>query len=158
MAIPYGYSMDGENRTIDQAAAAVVRRIFDEFTELYTHASLSEIAAALNMDGIPTKRGGRWYASTVPTQALTAGRCSWAHRRSRLRSGAWRRSGRGRPREGTNRVGIEKSHQITIWWLFHFYLPRRILRGLSLACWLLNLGNTDELGNVSIPRRALGCF
>lgn len=65
MAIPYGYSMDGDNRTIDQDAAAVVRRIFDEFTELYTHASLSEIAEGLNVDGIPTKRGGRWYASTV---------------------------------------------------------------------------------------------
>ena len=65
MAIPYGYVMDGESRTIDQESAAVVRRIFDEFTELYTHASLSEIAEALNVDGIPTKRGGRWYASTV---------------------------------------------------------------------------------------------
>ena len=65
MAIPYGYSMDGESRTIDQVSAAVVRRIFDEFTELYTHASLSEIAEGLNVDGIPTKRGGRWYASTV---------------------------------------------------------------------------------------------
>ena len=28
-------------------------------------ASLSEIAEGLNVDGIPTKRGGRWYASTV---------------------------------------------------------------------------------------------
>ena len=63
--IPYGYSMDGDSRTIDQVSAAVVRRIFDEFTELYTHASLSEIAEGLNVDGIPTKRGGRWYASTV---------------------------------------------------------------------------------------------
>lgn len=65
MAIPYGYSMNGESRTIDQVSAAVVRRIFDEFTELYTHASLSEIATGLNVDSIPTARGGRWYASTV---------------------------------------------------------------------------------------------
>jgi site-specific DNA recombinase len=65
VAIPYGYSMDGANRTIDGDAAAVVGRIFDEFTRLYTHASLSEIATSLNVDGIPTARGGRWHASTV---------------------------------------------------------------------------------------------
>ena len=65
MVIPYGYVMDGANRAVAGDTAAVVRRIFDEFTELYTHASLSEIAAALNVDGIPTARGGRWYASTV---------------------------------------------------------------------------------------------
>lgn len=65
MAIPYGYIVDGEHRAVDQDAAAVVLRIFDDFTRLYARVSLTEIAAGLNVDGIPTARGGRWYASTV---------------------------------------------------------------------------------------------
>ena len=65
MVIPYGYVMDGANRVVDGDTAAVVGRIFDEFTRLYTHASLTEISEGLNVDGIPTARGGRWYASTV---------------------------------------------------------------------------------------------
>ncbi len=28
-------------------------------------ASINEIARRLNRDGIPTKKGGKWYASTV---------------------------------------------------------------------------------------------
>ena len=42
-----------------------MQRIFDEFTRPYIRAGLSEIAAALNVDGVPTQRGGRWYASTI---------------------------------------------------------------------------------------------
>lgn len=66
MAIPLGYVYEADNRiVVDEDAAAVVVRIFDEFTRPYVRASLSEIAAALNVDGIATARGGRWYASTV---------------------------------------------------------------------------------------------
>lgn len=50
---------------IDEAEAAVVQRIFDEFTRVHLHTGLSEIADGLNVDGIGTQRGGRWYASTV---------------------------------------------------------------------------------------------
>jgi hypothetical protein len=54
------YGMDG-----DELAAATVRRIFAEFAEPYARPSLSEIADSLNLDEIPTRRGGRWHASTV---------------------------------------------------------------------------------------------
>ena len=43
----------------------VIRRIFDEFAGGYYHATLSEIADGLNLDSIPTARGGQWHASTV---------------------------------------------------------------------------------------------
>ena len=50
---------------INEDEAAVVRRVFDEFTRPYIRAGLSEIATGLNVDGIPTQRGGHWFASTV---------------------------------------------------------------------------------------------
>lgn len=49
----------------DEAAVVTVRRIFAEFTRLYAHATLSEIAAGLNTDEVATQRGGKWYAATV---------------------------------------------------------------------------------------------
>lgn len=54
------YGLDG-----DPAAVAIVQRIFAEFCHPYLHATLSEIAKGLNLDEIPTKRRGRWHASTV---------------------------------------------------------------------------------------------
>ena len=54
------YGLEG-----DPVAVATVRRIFTEFLGLYTRATLSEIAAGLNTDEIPTQRGGKWYAATV---------------------------------------------------------------------------------------------
>ena len=59
---PFGWTVQGE---IDEGQAAVIVRIFDEFTRTYLHAGLSEIAEALNVDAIPTQRGGGWHASTV---------------------------------------------------------------------------------------------
>lgn len=59
---PYGYTYDGERFTIEPEAAQVVRAIF----EGYTHGeSLKGAAARLNGAGVPTARGGQWYASTV---------------------------------------------------------------------------------------------
>jgi hypothetical protein len=55
---PYG--LDG-----DPDAVATVRRIFAEFIHPYRHATLSEIAADLNTDAVPTARGGRWFASGI---------------------------------------------------------------------------------------------
>ena len=63
--VPFGYQIEGGDLVIDAEAAAVVQRIFDEFTRPYIRAGLSEIADGLNADGIPTQRGGRWHASTV---------------------------------------------------------------------------------------------
>ena len=63
--IPYGYTYDGATWTIDTDQAATVRYIFSEFNSPYHHTGLGEIAQALNNDGVPTQRGGKWYASTV---------------------------------------------------------------------------------------------
>ena len=63
--VPFGYRQEGATWAIDGDQAAVVRRIFAEFTRLYAHAGLTEIAAGLNVDAIPTQRGGKWHASTV---------------------------------------------------------------------------------------------
>lgn len=49
-------------RRIDEAQAAVVRRIFREFV---TGRSGRTIAAGLNRDGIPGPTGGAWRASTI---------------------------------------------------------------------------------------------
>ena len=62
---PFGYRQEGDQWAIDDAQAAVVARIFDEFTRLYAHAGLTEIAVGLNVDAIQTQHGGQWYASTV---------------------------------------------------------------------------------------------
>ena len=56
-SVPYGLD--------DPAHADVVRRLFQEFTDPYRRPSLAELAHALNVDGIPTRRGGQWYASTI---------------------------------------------------------------------------------------------
>ena len=58
ISVPYGLGGD-----VDEAA--IVRRIFAEFCHPYAHATLSEIARALNTDEVATRRGGQWYASTV---------------------------------------------------------------------------------------------
>lgn len=59
---PYGYQRTGDTLTPDRAELATVARIRAAVTG---GASLASIARRLNRDGIPTKRGGRWYASTV---------------------------------------------------------------------------------------------
>ena len=63
--VPYGYRIEGDDQVIDAEQAAIVARIFSEFTRPYIRAGLSEIAAGLNLDDIPTQRGGKWHASTV---------------------------------------------------------------------------------------------
>ncbi len=63
--VPFGYRIDGDNQVIDAEAAAVVVRIFSEFCRPHFHTGLSEIAHDLNVDGVPTQRGGKWHASTV---------------------------------------------------------------------------------------------
>ena len=63
--VPFGYRDEGSRLVIDAEAAAVVQRIYSEFCRPYIRAGLSEIANGLNVDGIPTQRGGKWHASTV---------------------------------------------------------------------------------------------
>lgn len=63
--VPFGYRDEGHRLVVDDQAAAIVQRIFAEFTRPYIRAGLSEIATGLNVDEVPTQRGGKWYASTV---------------------------------------------------------------------------------------------
>ncbi len=59
---PYGYSREGTALRPHRAELATVARIRELSAD---GASLSGIARRLNADAVPTKRGGRWYASTV---------------------------------------------------------------------------------------------
>ena len=64
--VPFGFKQEGSGLVIDAEQAVIVQRIFSEFCRPYIRAGLSEIAAALNLDEVPTQRpGGKWYASTV---------------------------------------------------------------------------------------------
>ena len=63
--IPYGYRQQGSGLVIDAEDAVVVVRIFQEFTRAYIRAGLTEIAEGLNVDEVPTQRGGKWHASTI---------------------------------------------------------------------------------------------
>ena len=64
-SIPFGYkeSARGDDKVVqDRKQMAVVRRIAKMRKE---GVSYGKIADALNEDGVPTKRGRKWYASTV---------------------------------------------------------------------------------------------
>ena len=56
---------EAERERLTAEVAAVVVRIFSEFCRPHFHTGLSEIAHDLNVDGVPTQRGGKWHASTV---------------------------------------------------------------------------------------------
>ena len=61
--LPYGYRVAGTGqRAIDEAEAAVVRRIFAEYV---AGRSPRDIAAALNRDGLPAPGGGAWGSSSI---------------------------------------------------------------------------------------------
>jgi len=62
-AAPLGYGRDREGglAVVDQESRTILR-IFEEQAQ---KVSLRAIARQLNADGVPTKRGGRWYAATV---------------------------------------------------------------------------------------------
>ena len=59
---PLGYVREGDRLHPDNAELATVARIHD-LADAGT--SLAAIARQLNADAVPTKRGGRWHASTV---------------------------------------------------------------------------------------------
>jgi site-specific DNA recombinase len=61
--LPYGYRVAGlGERAIDEAQAAVVRRIYAEFAG---GLSPRAIAAGLNRDAIPSPRGGTWAMTAI---------------------------------------------------------------------------------------------
>jgi DNA invertase Pin-like site-specific DNA recombinase len=60
--IPFGYCKNADGELVLSDHAETVRRIFQMRDDGTT---LREIADTLNDEGVPTKRGGEWYASTV---------------------------------------------------------------------------------------------
>jgi site-specific DNA recombinase len=67
-SVPYGYRVadhpDGVGKALepDPATAAVVRRMVDE---ALAGRSIYALAAALNDDGVPSPRGGRWHPAVI---------------------------------------------------------------------------------------------
>ncbi len=67
--VPFGYhrvsrsSSEPAHLKINEAQAAVVRRIFDDYVTVGR--SIRQIARALNDQDVPTARGGRWRNGTV---------------------------------------------------------------------------------------------
>ncbi|MBX0328680.1 recombinase family protein [Oscillochloris sp. ZM17-4] len=60
--LPLGYRRADGRVSVDQSAAAVVRRVFT----LRQMFSLNSIAGTFNSEGVPTPHGGKvWYASTI---------------------------------------------------------------------------------------------
>lgn len=78
-AIPLGYSFQGKDKpfAIDQNGAETVRSIFQWFCE---GVGMANIANRLNLKGVGTAKGGKWYASTVKyilSNGLYAGLAQW---------------------------------------------------------------------------------
>ncbi|AVO75076.1 recombinase family protein [Megasphaera elsdenii] len=59
---PYGYDWNGEQMVVNPEQAAVVKEIF---TALLSGKGTHAIADDLNQRGVPSKRGGRWTATTI---------------------------------------------------------------------------------------------
>lgn len=59
---PYGYDWNGEQMVINPEQAAVVKEIF---AALLSGKGTHTIADDLNQRGVPSKRGGRWTATTI---------------------------------------------------------------------------------------------
>jgi DNA invertase Pin-like site-specific DNA recombinase len=59
---PYGYDWDGEQMVINPEQAAVVKEIF---AALLSGKGTHDIADDLNRHSVPSKRGGRWTATTI---------------------------------------------------------------------------------------------
>jgi len=62
-ATALGYNTKNKKLIIDEKQAEVIRMIFK--MKRYKRMGLREIARELNEKGIPTARGGKWYAGTI---------------------------------------------------------------------------------------------
>lgn len=64
--LPYGYTAEGSGRSakpaVDLAEARIVQTVFEEYARGQT---MRAIAHILTVNGIHTRRGGRWHESTV---------------------------------------------------------------------------------------------
>ena len=75
--IPYGYTYQAGEFTINPDQAAVIRDIFIRFI---AGESLLTLAAHLNAAATPTATGGQWYASTIRyllSNGIYAGMAQW---------------------------------------------------------------------------------
>lgn len=61
--VSLGYKVQNSELKIDESSAETVKSIFH--MKRYNRLSLNEIARELNRKGIPTARGGKWYARTI---------------------------------------------------------------------------------------------
>lgn len=68
---PAGVRLTGYDRhgVIVENEGVIVRRVFDRFA---TGESLKGLAAMLDAEGVPTRRGGRWHSSSVSTMLRNA--------------------------------------------------------------------------------------
>jgi DNA invertase Pin-like site-specific DNA recombinase len=66
---PYAYRRRGDRLELDPDRAAVLERMQQARAD---GMSYSALAAALNSAGIPSARGGRWYAASVRSVLMTA--------------------------------------------------------------------------------------
>jgi len=62
-ATALGYKTKNKKLIIDKKQAEIIRMIFK--MKRYKRMGLREIARELNEKGIPTARGGKWYAGTI---------------------------------------------------------------------------------------------
>ena len=62
-AIALGYKTKNKILIIDEKQAEIIRMIFK--MKRYKRMGLREIARELNEKGVPTARGGKWYAGTI---------------------------------------------------------------------------------------------
>jgi site-specific DNA recombinase len=77
---PYGYKREGGGLVVVKSEVPIVRRVFREYV---AGKPLLQIARALNRKGVPTKRGGKWAASTVRGMIrcdLYVARPPWQHK------------------------------------------------------------------------------
>ena len=61
--VAMGYTSKDKELETDKKEAKIVKAIFK--LKKNKHLSINEIARRLNNEGFETKRGGRWYASTI---------------------------------------------------------------------------------------------
>ncbi|PKP60175.1 hypothetical protein CVT91_05525 [Candidatus Atribacteria bacterium HGW-Atribacteria-1] len=62
-AIALGYKTKNKILIIDEKQAEIIKMIFK--MKKYKRMGLREIARELNKNGVPTARGGKWYAGTI---------------------------------------------------------------------------------------------
>lgn len=70
-AIPFGWSREGDRLVRDQNEQRVLARIRRLRGSGFSY---DRIARSLNASNVPAKRGGRWYAMSIRSTLLTAGK------------------------------------------------------------------------------------